>query len=94
MLLPFACAICSYLLGAGIPLTSNQFYSAGYTDDLRQALFYISQQYPKAPLFGLGFSLGANVIVRYLAEEKEHSRLLAACVLACVSLPASSMAAV
>ncbi|KAK0221374.1 Alpha/Beta hydrolase protein [Armillaria fumosa] len=68
---------------AGIPLTSNQFYSAGYTDDLRQALFYISQQYPKAPLFGLGFSLGANVIVRYLAEEKEHSRLSAACVLAC-----------
>jgi len=64
-------------------LTSNQFYSAGYTDDLRQALFYISQRYPKAPLFGLGFSLGANVIVRYLAEEKEHSRLSAACVLAC-----------
>ncbi|KAG7445503.1 AB-hydrolase YheT [Guyanagaster necrorhizus] len=68
---------------AGIPLTSHQFYSAGYTDDLRQALLYISQLYPKAPLLGLGFSLGANVIVRYLAEEKEHSRLSSACVLAC-----------
>ncbi|KAF5364641.1 hypothetical protein D9758_005639 [Tetrapyrgos nigripes] len=68
---------------AGVPITSQQLYSAGYTDDLRTALMYISHQYPKAPLLGLGFSLGANIMVRYLAEEGEKSRLSAVCSLAC-----------
>lgn len=68
-----------------MPVTSQQLYSAGHTDDLRQALVFITYLFPDAPLVGLGFSLGANVIVRYLAEEKDMSRLSAACVLSCVS---------
>jgi len=68
---------------AGVPLTSPQLYSAGHTDDLRQALFFISKLYPDAPLLGLGYSLGANVMTRYIAEEGEQSRLVAGCVLGC-----------
>lgn len=75
------------LPGAGVPLTSPQFYSAGYTDDLRQALIYITKLYPRAPLLGLGYSLGANVMTRYLAEEGENSRLVSGCALACVRCP-------
>jgi uncharacterized protein len=66
-------------------MTSPRFYSAGGTDDIRQALVYISHRYPKAPLLGLGFSLGANILTRYVAEEGDRSRLIAACTLACVS---------
>lgn len=68
---------------AGVPVTSPQFYSAGHTDDLRSALVYISSTFPKAPLHGLGFSLGANVLTRYLGEEGEMSRLRSGIVLAC-----------
>ncbi|KAF8959066.1 AB-hydrolase YheT [Flammula alnicola] len=68
---------------AGVPLTSPLLYSAGHTDDTRQALMYIAQQFPKAPLLGLGFSLGSNVITRYLGEEGSQSRMHAGCVLAC-----------
>jgi hypothetical protein len=75
----------SFSPGAGVPVTSPQFYSAGHTGDIRQALVYISQLYPRAPLLGLGFSLGANVLTRYLAEEGEQSRLKSGCALACVS---------
>lgn len=46
---------------------------------------FISHLYPQAPLLGLGFSLGANVMTRYLAEEGEKSRLLSGCALGCVS---------
>lgn len=74
--------------GAGVPVTSPQLYSAGFTNDIRTALLYISKRYPKAPLLGVGFSLGANVLTRYLAEEGEQSRLRAGCVLACVSVTA------
>jgi predicted alpha/beta-fold hydrolase len=75
----------SYPPGAGTPVTSPQLYSAGYTDDLRQALIYIRKCYPRAPLLGVGFSLGANVLTRYIAEEGEKSQLAAGCALACVS---------
>lgn len=70
--------------GAGVEVTSTQLYSGGYTDDLRTALLYISNLYPRAKLMGLGFSLGANVMTRYLGEEGEASKLISACVLGCV----------
>ncbi|GLB34977.1 putative alpha/beta hydrolase fold [Lyophyllum shimeji] len=68
---------------AGVPVTSPQLYSAGHTDDCRQAVFFISKLYPKAPLLGLGFSLGANVLTRYVAEEGKSCRLASLCALAC-----------
>jgi predicted alpha/beta-fold hydrolase len=71
--------------GAGVPLTSPQLYAACHTDDLRQAMLYISHRYPRAPLLGLGFSLGANILTRYVAEEQEECRLISVCALACVS---------
>lgn len=61
-------------------------HSACCTDDTRDALRYVSHLYPKAPLIGLGFSLGAGVIVRYLGEEKENSRLSSGCALCSVWL--------
>jgi uncharacterized protein len=74
---------------AGTPITSPQLYSAGHTEDIQQAVWYIRNLYPKAPLVGLGFSLGANVLTRYLAEEGENARLASGCLLSCVSSTAS-----
>lgn len=48
---------------------------------------FIAYRYPKAPLLGLGFSLGANVMTRYIAEEGHCSRLVSGCALGCVSSP-------
>ncbi|EMD38509.1 hypothetical protein CERSUDRAFT_113689 [Gelatoporia subvermispora B] len=68
---------------AGVPITSPQLYSAGHTDDIRVAIWHIARRYPRARLIGVGFSLGANVLTRYIAEEGIHCRLAAGCVLAC-----------
>jgi hypothetical protein len=76
----------SIATGAGVPVTSQRLYSAGTTDDFRQALMYISHRYPKATLHGLGFSLGSNVMTKYMAEEGEQTRLHSGCALACVSI--------
>ena len=76
--------LCVYA-GAGVPVTSPRLYTAGHTDDLRQALIYISHKYPHAPLLGLAFSLGANIMTRYLGEEGDRSRLSSALVVSCVS---------
>jgi len=71
--------------GAGVPITSPQLYSAGTTDDLRQAMMFIAHQFPKAPLHGLGFSVGSNLLTKYVAEEGMQIRLQSGCVLGCVS---------
>ncbi|KAH0583899.1 hypothetical protein H2248_009492 [Termitomyces sp. 'cryptogamus'] len=81
--LGFRAVVVNFRGCAGVPITSPQLYSAGHTDDLRQAVFYIAHKYPNAPLLGLGFSLGANVLTRYLAEEGSSSRIISGCALAC-----------
>ncbi|KIP07410.1 hypothetical protein PHLGIDRAFT_105769 [Phlebiopsis gigantea 11061_1 CR5-6] len=68
---------------SGVPVTSPYLYSAGCTSDMRAALLHISKLYPAAPLLGLGFSLGASVLIRYLGEEGNRSRIKSACVMGC-----------
>ncbi|KAF9506562.1 hypothetical protein BS47DRAFT_1352637 [Hydnum rufescens UP504] len=68
---------------AGVKLTSPQMFSGGYTGDIKCTLLYLSSLYPNAPLLGVGFSLGAGVLTRYVGEEGENCRLTSACVLAC-----------
>ncbi|TFK40432.1 hypothetical protein BDQ12DRAFT_772822 [Crucibulum laeve] len=55
-------------IGASVPITSPRFYIADHTDDLRQTLIYIAKKDPRSPLFGLGFSLGAKVMTRYIEK--------------------------
>ncbi|KAH9975997.1 hypothetical protein BGW80DRAFT_1250829 [Lactifluus volemus] len=55
---------------AGVPLSSPQFYGLSHTDDFRQAMLYIANMYPKAPLLGLGFSLVGGYLVSRLIYSK------------------------
>ena len=59
-------------------LRTPQLYSAGYTEDIRRVVKTIAARYPKAPLMAVGYSLGANILVKYLAEEGARTPLLAA----------------
>ncbi|KDR69701.1 hypothetical protein GALMADRAFT_40987, partial [Galerina marginata CBS 339.88] len=81
--LGYRAAVINFRGCAGVPITSPRLYTAGHTDDTYLALLHISQEYPDAPLLGLGFSLGANILTRYLAEEGVRSRVHSACALAC-----------
>ncbi|CBQ72759.1 conserved hypothetical protein [Sporisorium reilianum SRZ2] len=61
---------------ANVPVTSPQLYSALKIADIRSALLLITKLYPNSPLVGIGFSLGANVLGRYLGEEGDATPLL------------------
>ena len=50
-------------------LTSNLFYNAAATWDLEQTVHWLRETFPNRPLYGLGFSLGANILTRYVGEE-------------------------
>ncbi|TVU36349.1 hypothetical protein EJB05_18281, partial [Eragrostis curvula] len=55
----------------GVSITSDCFYNGGWTEDIREVINYLHHKYPKTPLFCVGTSIGANILVKYLGEEDE-----------------------
>jgi uncharacterized protein len=62
-------------------ITSSVLYNARATWDTRQTVKWLRKTFPNRPLFGLGFSLGANILTNYLGEEGAKCDLRAAMVL-------------
>ncbi|KAK3378308.1 Alpha/Beta hydrolase protein [Podospora didyma] len=54
---------------ANSKVTSGIFFNARATWDLRQVVKWARETFPNRPLFGLGFSLGANILTNYVGEE-------------------------
>ncbi|KAM5361096.1 hypothetical protein ACJZ2D_013307 [Fusarium nematophilum] len=50
-------------------ITSGVLYNARATWDIRQTVRWLSTTFPNRPLFGMGFSLGANILTNYCGEE-------------------------
>ncbi|XP_051136616.1 embryogenesis-associated protein EMB8-like [Andrographis paniculata] len=62
----------------GAPVTSDRFYTAAWTDDIRAVIDHIHGKYPEAPLFAVGASVGANILVKYLGEDGSNVPLVGA----------------
>jgi predicted alpha/beta-fold hydrolase len=63
-------AICLNARGTGdTKLQSSTTFNAAKTDDCREAFRHLQIKYPHAPMFALGYSIGANILTKYLAEE-------------------------
>ncbi|KAJ3291468.1 hypothetical protein HK104_006083 [Borealophlyctis nickersoniae] len=78
----YRAVVCNFRGCAKTELTTAQLYSAGYTDDLDYAVGYIKKKCPGAPLFGIGFSLGANVLTKYVGETGTDCPFVGACAVA------------
>lgn len=50
--------------------TDMQFYSASYLGDMCEVVAHFGARYPKANLYAVGWSLGANILVRYLGQVR------------------------
>ncbi|XP_040987017.1 embryogenesis-associated protein EMB8-like isoform X2 [Juglans microcarpa x Juglans regia] len=51
------------------PVTTPQFYSASFLGDMREVVEHVATRFPKANLYAVGWSLGANILVQYLGQE-------------------------
>jgi hypothetical protein len=60
---------------ADSPVTTPQFYSASFTEDLRQVVKHTASLFPSLRVYAAGWSLGANILVRYLGQEAESCPL-------------------
>lgn len=63
---------------ADSPVTSPQFYSASFTEDLRQVVKHVGGLFPNSRLYAAGWSLGGNILVRYIGQEGDNCPLAGA----------------
>ncbi|PGH03904.1 hypothetical protein AJ80_08606 [Polytolypa hystricis UAMH7299] len=63
---------------ANSKVSSPILYNARATYDVRQMVQWVREKFPNRKLFGIGFSLGANVLTNYLGEEGDKCHLEAA----------------
>ncbi|KAK2659241.1 hypothetical protein Ddye_005774 [Dipteronia dyeriana] len=57
----------------GVSVATDCFYNAGWTEDMREVINHLHLKYPMAPLFVVGTSIGANLLVKYLGEDGENT---------------------
>ncbi|OQS03902.1 serine protease family S33 [Thraustotheca clavata] len=65
---------------ANTPVTTPKLFCPAYTQDVREVVAYLRAQHMHSttPFLAVGFSLGANILTKYVGEEGEHCTLLAA----------------
>lgn len=52
----------------------RRLYHSGETEDLRFIVGLLRQRYPAARIGAVGFSLGGNVLLKYLGEESQEAQ--------------------
>ncbi|GER27480.1 alpha/beta-hydrolase domain-containing protein [Striga asiatica] len=62
---------------------SDCFYNAGWTEDARRVINHLHHEYSEAPLFVVGTSIGANILVKYLGEDGENVPIAGAAAVCC-----------
>jgi len=55
----------------------RRFYHSGEIDDIDTVLKWVQSQYPKSPIYTVGFSLGGSALLNYLKEHGTHHPILA-----------------
>jgi predicted alpha/beta-fold hydrolase len=67
------------------PNTARRFYHSGETSDIETVAAELRRRWPGAPLFGLGVSLGGNVLLKWLGERSATTASMNAAV--AISVP-------
>ncbi len=58
---------------SGKPNRLPRSYHSGETSDAKAFLLHLKQRFPHAKLFGVGYSIGGNVLLKLLGEMKGNS---------------------
>ena len=63
---------------SGEPNRLARSYHSGASEDLAEVVAHLRAARPQTPLYAVGYSLGGNVLLKYLGERAEGSQLTAA----------------
>ncbi|KAJ1883072.1 hypothetical protein LPJ66_011069, partial [Kickxella alabastrina] len=76
-LLRFRVVVVNHRGTARTPITSATPYDSGFTEDFRTTVAHVRERHPCSKLIAVGFSMGANILTKYIGEEGTS------CVLSC-----------
>ncbi|GAB6032354.1 hypothetical protein CHUAL_010995 [Chamberlinius hualienensis] len=80
----YTCAVQNHLGSVrDVPLTSPRVFTYGATDEFHQLANYMSNRFPKSKMIAVGFSMGGNIVTKYLGEKKEKPKSLIAGISIC-----------
>ncbi|XP_018900149.1 abhydrolase domain-containing protein 2 [Bemisia tabaci] len=77
----YRCAVLNHVgVLPNVPVTGRRIFTYGYTADLDAMLVHLAGRYPKTKMIAFGYSMGGNLITKYLAEShyKKPENLLGA----------------
>lgn len=74
----FQVAVMHFRGCGGVPNLLPRAYHSGDSDDPRWVASQLREHYPSTPLMAVGYSLGGNVLLKWLGEDREQSLLSAA----------------
>ncbi|KAL7854453.1 hypothetical protein SRHO_G00166430 [Serrasalmus rhombeus] len=80
----YRCAVLNHL-GAlpNIELTSPRMFTYGCTWEFAAMVGYIKKMYPQTQLIVVGFSLGGNIVCKFLGENRANQERVLCCVSVC-----------
>ncbi|TRY83718.1 hypothetical protein DNTS_018520 [Danionella cerebrum] len=80
----YRCAVLNHL-GAlpNIELTSPRMFTYGCTWEFAAMVGYIKKTYPHTKLIVVGFSLGGNIVCKFLGENRSNQERVLCCVSVC-----------
>jgi len=69
--------------GCGVSeLKTPKTFNAGLTSDIREVLEHVHERYSKTnEIYAVGFSMGANILAKYLGEDGPQAKVLGAVLL-------------
>ncbi len=67
-------------------ITTGILYNARATWDVRQVVKWLRKTFPNRPLFGIGYSLGANILVNVRMVDRIQLMVVVLMQIACVVL--------
>ncbi|MCG9697529.1 hydrolase [Shewanella sp. Isolate11] len=65
---------------SGVTNRLARSYHSGDTQDLQSSLLMLQAQFPNCPIYAVGYSLGGNVLAKYLGEQQHASLIKSAVV--------------
>ncbi|CEG37382.1 serine protease family [Plasmopara halstedii] len=78
--LKWQCVVLNARGCAQTPVTTAQLFCSAYTHDLRYVVKQLSEKYnfAREAFVGVGFSMGSNILVKYLGEDGDQTPLTGA----------------
>lgn len=71
----FSCVVMHFRGCSGVQNNLPRAYHSGDTADAKAWIAYVAKTYPQSKLFGVGYSLGGNMLLKLVAEDAKETHL-------------------